>query len=200
MEEPYKTYKEKNGERILKVFFDECPESPREWSNLGTMICFHRKYALGDKSTLTTGMFDGWEELEKHLWDECDAAIVLPLHLYDHSGITMKVGSFSNLPQGHVEFDTMRVGFIYVSNEKMKEEKLTKEHAEKILRGEVETYDTYLRGNVYRYELVKENKCGECGTVQEELLDSCGGFYGDDMKENGLFDNAGLKSEEWVEG
>lgn len=33
----------------LKIVHDEHPESPREWSNLGTMICFHPHGNLGDR-------------------------------------------------------------------------------------------------------------------------------------------------------
>lgn len=34
---------------ILKIYPDMDPESPREWSNLGTMACWHRRYNLGDE-------------------------------------------------------------------------------------------------------------------------------------------------------
>jgi hypothetical protein len=27
--------------KILRIFADENPESPREWDNFGKMICFH---------------------------------------------------------------------------------------------------------------------------------------------------------------
>jgi len=33
----------------IEIFPDSQNESPREWDNLGTMICFHRNYNLGDK-------------------------------------------------------------------------------------------------------------------------------------------------------
>lgn len=33
----------------LHIRADECPESPREWSNLAKMACWHRDYNLGDK-------------------------------------------------------------------------------------------------------------------------------------------------------
>lgn len=38
----------------LKVVYDENPESPREWSNLGTMVCFHKRYDLGDEQPKQT--------------------------------------------------------------------------------------------------------------------------------------------------
>jgi hypothetical protein len=45
--EAIKTTRKENY--ILEIFPDEPYESPREWDNLGTMICFHRRYNLGDK-------------------------------------------------------------------------------------------------------------------------------------------------------
>lgn len=33
----------------LKLQRDEYPDDPREWSNLGKMVCFHRRYNLGDE-------------------------------------------------------------------------------------------------------------------------------------------------------
>lgn len=33
----------------LQVFRDEYAENPREWDNLGKMVCWHRRYNLGDK-------------------------------------------------------------------------------------------------------------------------------------------------------
>jgi hypothetical protein len=37
----YKGYK-------IKIVFDEDIWSPRDWDNLGTMVCWHRRYKLGD--------------------------------------------------------------------------------------------------------------------------------------------------------
>lgn len=33
----------------LQVFRDEYAENPCEWDNLGKMVCWHRRYNLGDK-------------------------------------------------------------------------------------------------------------------------------------------------------
>ncbi|HOO12216.1 MAG TPA: hypothetical protein PK684_04600 [Bacillota bacterium] len=42
-------YKAENDTHKLIVRYDEDAESPREWGNLGKMICFHGRYDLGDK-------------------------------------------------------------------------------------------------------------------------------------------------------
>ena len=51
MHEPIETIACANGNTI-KVFVDEDPQSPREWDNAGTMVCFHRRYNLGDINDL----------------------------------------------------------------------------------------------------------------------------------------------------
>lgn len=33
----------------IRIEQDTTPESPREWSNLGTMACWHGRYNLGDE-------------------------------------------------------------------------------------------------------------------------------------------------------
>lgn len=38
------------GNYKINIIQDDDPiDSPRDWDNLGTMICFHRRYTLGDK-------------------------------------------------------------------------------------------------------------------------------------------------------
>lgn len=166
----------------IKIYQDESPESPRDWDNLGTMICFHKRYNLGDKHDYRHEDYSGWEALQEAIREQEHAAIILPLYLYDHSGLRIKVGPFAGLlPQGHAEFDSGCVGFIVVSKEKVRKEysvkKLSKsvlEKAAKVLQGEVETYDQYLSGDVYGYEVTNE----ETG-----LDDSCWGHYGLDYVE-----------------
>ena len=64
----------------------------------------------------------------------------------------------------------------------------------------METYDLYLTDEVYGYilikKVIKQEKCPHCGEVireyeDEEEVDSCWGFYGDCLEENGILDNIG---------
>lgn len=168
---------ERNGLDV-KIYYDMSPESPREWDNVGTMICGHRSYNLGDEQ-FNSDDYEGWEDLEKHLIEERKAVIVLPLGLYDHSGITMYVGNV------HDRWDGGQVGFIYCTQEDIDREwSGDAEKAEKYLRAEVETYDQYLRGDVYGFVITNPKNY--------EDIDSCWGFYGlDDVKEeaNSIADN-----------
>jgi len=183
----------------IKAIVDEIPQNPRtEWDNLGTMACWHRRYTLGDKHSykhpenlyldLKNANQDSAGYLFKNNQELMDAfyglkdIICLPLYLFDHSGITMKTTPFS------CPWDSGWVGLIYITKAKIREEYgwkvITKERADKIrehLTAEVKTYDQYLTGEVYVYEVF--NKDGK-------EIDSCGGYYGDDFDENGLLEAA----------
>lgn len=156
----------------IEIFQDEDPQDPRDWDNMGTMVCFHRRYALGDKSNLSI------EEL-KELVERKDV-VALPLYLYDHSGISMSTNR--NYPF-NCPWDSGQVGYIYVTYEDIKKnlavERVTKkviENVKKSLEIEVETYNDYLIGNVFGY-IISRNKA---------MTDSCWGYLGDwDGKEYG---------------
>jgi hypothetical protein len=159
------------GKYRIDIINDTDPESPRTWDNLGTMVCFNNCYNLGDKHDYKHSNYSGWNEMEKDIIKQENVGVILPLYLYDHSGITMNTTGFS------CRWDSGQVGFIFISKKKMLEEyggkivtKKLKERVEKYLVGEVETYDQYLRGDVYGYRITD--------TETNEELDSCWGFYG----------------------
>ena len=146
---------------IIHIRPDNDADSPRCWDNLGTMVCFHKRYDLGDKHLMSIDQFREWLKENEH------NLIIIPLYLYDHSGITIRTYPFND------HWDSGQVGYIYVEKEKAKKEfsceDLTDEQIDKIkeiLRQEVATYDKYITGNV-------------CGYIIEELIfeDSCWGFY-----------------------
>lgn len=153
--------------KTLKIYPEDNPIDPREWDNLGKMICFSRHYNLGDKHDIDPDDFSSWEEIAAYLESELGAVIVLPLYLLDHSGLRMSVGSF------HDPWDSGQCGLIYVDYHTMNKEygntlQENIERATKVLEGEVEEYDKYLSGDVYGY--IMEYDDGSEG-------DSCWGFY-----------------------
>ena len=183
----------------LKIYNDETPTNPREWDNLGIMECSHNKYQLGDEQ-INSDNFNSWEEIKDYLIKEKKAEIIYPLYLYDHSGITMSITPF------HCRWDSGQVGFIYTTKEKIRKyfniKNVTKKHleqAEMILKDEVDTYDKFLTGDVYGYVvtektpvkkliMTREEKIANRKVLEEEDIimekevDSCWGFYGDDIK------------------
>jgi hypothetical protein len=170
---------------IITIYLDDDAESPREWDNIGTMLCWHRRYDLGDEQpksspseTLAALAYDLspnppeddriWEDHPEHVHRCLEKhSVMLPLYLYDHSGITMSCSSFS------CPWDSGQVGFIYTTREQVIKEfgawnEETIAQAENTLRGEVETYDTFSRGEIY---------CWEARTPEGEVLDACAGYY-----------------------
>ena len=99
-------------------------------------------------------------------------AVVSPLYLYDHSGITMNTGGFS------CPWDSGQVGFAIITEEKGVEEwgHDWREKAEARIKAEVEEYARYLEGNVYGYRTFDKNPAEHDGA--EALDDSFWGFIG----------------------
>ena len=160
---------------VLKIMRDGHPDDPRNWDNLGTMVCFSSRYNLGDSHD-----FDSPSEFKEFINN--NKCIVLPLYLYDHSGITISTKPF------HCPWDSGQVGYIYVTLEKAIGELILKNESEvidkavKALMGEVQTYDHYLTGSVYGYDLKTLDK--ETGALEDD--ESIWGYYGMDLKQNGI--------------
>lgn len=162
----------------IEIMADETPQDPREWSTLGTMVCFHSRYRLGDPVDIDKESFGSWEEVKHYIENYCNGILVRPLYLYDHTLQSIKIGEFNGLPQGHKRFDTMKIGFIYTTEERIKNtyaiDEIEEKHLEKANRTmeqEVETYNQYLIGDVYGFEIYNPDG---------ELVDNCWGFYGKD--------------------
>jgi len=172
----------RSGNRVLKIHLDEFAESPREHDNLGIMACSHSKYRLGDVQ------IESQEQLDELLQD---AVVRLPLFLYDHSGLSILTGPN---PFDRDGWDTSRLGVMYTTREKIREcfgdDPPSDEKIVKCLEGELETYNQYLSGQVYRYELSEAKKC-DLGDEHLEEIDSCAGFY----DENEIYAETG--SEDW---
>jgi len=193
----------KDPDHLLSELFQECPWGTEE----ARLICL--VWARSDKEMYREflGYKDGesreefWSYIveDKIIGDRMDWApkevkqlvadivqrhfVILPLYLYDHSGITMSTSRFS------CPWDSGQVGFIYMSLKDAQREydaliKYEQEHPEwkrvveykdaydfanKRLNSEVEVYDQCLTGQVYGY-IVEDEDGNE--------LDSCWGNYG----------------------
>ncbi len=197
---------EENG-IVLEVTQEMDSMDPREWDNLGTMICWHNRYNLGDKQIRGQGEFDEilldiLEESGEFKFSYCrdnvrefadtdlllnavrkyTKAVLLPLYLYDHSGLSMSTTTSSFRVMDSVGWDWGTVGVIYASEKALMKEygvqEVTDEirkKAEDCLRSEVHIYDLYLRGEVYSYRLYNKET--------DEEIDSSGGLFGGTIKE-----------------
>jgi hypothetical protein len=157
----------------IAIQYDDAPESPREWDTLGTMVCAHRRYTLGDVQ-VESGDIGFMEYLNKEYFIVADRAhststdsddavirnwiqkqlILLPLFLYDHSGITMNTSGFS------CPWDSGQVGWIYVTRERVRNAYGVARISQQLegvvqdrLRAEVAVYNDYLTGDVYGFDI-----------------------------------------------
>ncbi len=183
MESTISIEKTKTGYTIKYLINDDVPFNPREDEHLGTMVCFHKRYSsLGDKINLNFDNFNNWDDLYDYLKNEKKAIIILPLYMYEHSGISIKVGSFNGLlPEGHARFDSGQIGFIYCTTGDLKRIGTKKSNAIKRLKAEVDTYSDYVNGDCYC--LVRE----DFNENKEQInYDICGGFFGIEYAEKAL--------------
>lgn len=173
MEQPYKQIEYRG--HLINIHYDENAESPRDWSNLGTFYTAHSRYCPEKE-------FDEHFDFDK----VCDERrgnlrqsflkeyVALNIYLYDHSGLTISSGPFS------CRWDSGWFGIAAVSIEKVKKEykwkvltKARRRMVEQQLQAEIDTYDQYLRGEVYGFEIRPADDASE-------IIDSCWGFFGDE--------------------
>ena len=175
----------------ITIMQDDMVGSPRtEYDNMGKMICFHSRHNLGDEHSYNSpeeAMADILFDLGLDQFSDTDVdqimdtmtgvkmmelleehAVVLPVYLYDHSGLTVSTTGFS------CPWDSSQVGIIYTTNKQARDEYKSdtlmqaREKARKYLVGEVETYDQFLTGDVWGFRVERNG-------IE---LDSCWGFYG----------------------
>jgi len=163
----------------INISQDIEPLNPRvDWDNACKMACFHRSYNLGDEHDINTDDFPKLYDIVDHLEKEEGSILARPLYLYDHSGLSISMSDFGD------RWDSGCLGVIYITRKSMEEflgfKRLTKKNQERVIevmQGEVETYDQYLKGEVYGFEI-------------EETGDSCWGFFGYDHEQSGLLEHA----------
>jgi hypothetical protein len=179
--------------RVLNIIADDDPESPRECDNNGTMVCFHGRYNLGDKHDYRSEDFSGWEALKAQIEEDHDVVVILPLYLFDHSGITISTDDTQFRMADGAGWDWGQVGWIFATRENLKKgghpDDVEVDKVETWLRGEVETYNQFLRGEIYGFQL-HGKPCPTCED-EGEVTDSCWGFYGSNPLENGMRDHLG---------
>jgi hypothetical protein len=179
----------------IELVSDPHPESPRTWDNVGTIACWHRRYILGDEQPKTCAteylenlaravVRDAYPEslFEKNLQNILNKHyVILPVYLYDHSGITIRTSPFS------CPWDSGQVGIIYASLEDAKlhwpklKGKTLRSTLTACLQGEIDTYDTYLQGGVIGWVTKDE---------EGNQIESVWGYYPDSSKPY---------SEEWCQ-
>jgi len=171
-------------DRTLIVTYDDSAESPREWDNLTKMLFFGKHKHLGDKHNINADDYNGWNELEEAIKKEYDVVMIKKVYAYIHSDMTISTQSFS------CPWDSGVLGFVIITKADLRKEYNWKVLTQKrinevynrldnIMDGEVKILDYYVSGDVYGFRI--EDKNGD-------IEDSCYGFYGYDIQNNGILD------------
>lgn len=174
-------YDKIHGGLRLTIDYDGFTGSPRDWNNIWSLSCVHKRHELGDADCrLDLNDFGGWEECGQALRDKFDIVEMVPLYMTDHSGVSLSITNPRN------NWDSGQIGFAFLTEEKQKElienydSTNLRETALGVLKTELNEYEAYLNGESY---VVKK----EDVTTGEEL-DSVSGFYGSDFVHNYLYE------------
>jgi hypothetical protein len=166
----------------INIYYDhQGPDPIQEYDHLGTIYCCHRRYRLGDEQPDPEWLKGYVQEVAE------DGGVVLPLYLYDHSGISISTRSFHGRAH-HAEWDSGLIGFAVVTRQDIYDNwsikratKRYKDWSERIMKAVIKEYDLFLQGQVFGFEVISPDG---------EELDSCWGFYGDNWENNGLYEHA----------
>ena len=152
----------------VRIEIDTDAESPASWDNVGQIT-----YRNTSRNVLGTEPVDGEQFRDIGVGILEGRLIGLPVYAMVHGGSSISTTAY-NCP-----WDSGRSGWVYCTREKAIAEfgrkilsAAVKERTLNCLRGEVETFNQYLAGEVYGY-IVERAEIGGW-----EQLDSCWGYYG----------------------
>jgi len=148
---------------------DDNPQNPRtEWDNLTEIHCCSSRYYLGEHN------HSNWDEFNEAVAEaKRQGDMVVDLYAYIHGGVALSIRSFHEaaLPQGHAYFDSGKCGVVIIRREQYLKEFGRKKWSKKLqakayeyIKGDIETFNAYLNGEVYGY-------------IVDDHEESCWGYY-----------------------
>ena len=163
----------------FEIGYDEHAYSPREWDNVTTMLCFHKRHTnLGDKHNIKAGDYNGWDEMEQAIREQYEVLDIAPLYCFEHGAIQLSTAPFS------CPWDSGRIGFIIIEKRNYevcigKVEEATQDKFDSAIKGELQDYNKYLNGEIYEFKIFETEPCN-LGCEHKTLLDSIGGYYSEE--------------------
>ncbi len=195
------TFKLNNGRKLV-IEHCEYAESPREWDNLTKCIFFGNYKHIGDKHDFDFNTeFDSRQDFidrgEDIIKENFDAVLVKAVHLYEHSGTSIS----TNYSYPYTcRWDSGTIGFVIITKADLRNEYGWKlitqkrldsvmDNLNSVMDSEIDTLSDYVGGEVYEFSIEDE---------QGNQEDSCGGFYGYNLKTNGILDHLSKEDTEMV--
>ena len=146
------------------------PSSPWEYEESIGFISTHKRFQ-NRNTEIKASDFSSMEEIESYLKKQ--GYIFQKVFCYDHSGVTIKAGETNPF---HCQWDSFPFGYLILSKAEARSvflckrvSKKTLEKAQKLLIGFSETWNSFLIGDIYGWEITDE---------EGEVVDSCYGYYG----------------------
>lgn len=167
-----------NSNTVLEIVHDTDCENPREGTDTYTKFIFFGKHShIGDEHIFNSDNYQGWDDMKARAFK--DALVVTPVFMYVHSGSSISTTPFN------CRWDSGQLGFAVVYAKDIRKEfgvkrvsKKLKEQIESYIESEVQTLNQWLNGDIFGFRVLQD----------EEEIDSCWGFYGDEAS-NGIFDH-----------
>jgi len=193
-----------NG-KIVKITIDEYPSDPfNDWDKFSHLVAWHSRYEFGNKTDIE--QWKHQEDFEQWVKEQHGKILIMPLYLYNHSGISLSVEY--TYPYND-RWGAGQIGYAYATYQEIRENYLIKRITKKtikkaieLIKAEIEAYNQYLSGNVYQAEIYTVEKCDK-GHTHIDIEDSISSIYGDleDIKKTlpDYFGNE-VKNLDWQNG
>lgn len=169
-----------------EINHDDFAMSPRDWFNVATMVCLHKRYQLGDTHGYRSSDFTDWDEVKQQIERDHDVVAIEPLYLYDHGVQSIAMRSFIGRAH-HAEWDSGQIGYIFITRDNLREhlgwQRLSykrKPRLLEIMQSETDAYDKWLRSETYWIEI----------NEGEDTVDTLSGIVG--------YENAKKQAEEII--
>lgn len=203
-----------NNEKYVLHFWQDCDsESPREWDEACKLYCWHRRNALGDKheyediADVLVDLLHEWNRTDKIIEELMtikenethkqrdmrvieylkDFACIKPIYCYEHTGVCLSTSDFGD------KWDSGLVGIAVLTKYNYFNWVLHSYEnwyfgAEKYIEAQIYEYNQWLNNDIYGFTLDKQETCKHCGQTICTNIDSMGGFYGNNICENGMLE------------
>ena len=151
-----------------EVYFDLYPDNPREWSNLSTIISFSDRYNFNDTEKYKNAEFESWDDLANQIKNNEYILEIYPLYKYEHSAVKLSIKKFKD------KWDAGQIGFVYVTRQSAYEilgNNYTPEEIRSAVETELDIYNSYINGDVYRVQVFEVIECGSCNHSNFEELE-----------------------------